>query len=83
MATRDERSMTRAEWIAAAAFALNVLTLAFGGGVVWRDVQDNTRTNAEQERKLDALIPRVERIDTNVEFLAEEARERRKMERRK
>lgn len=65
----------RAEWIAIGAFALNVATLVFGLGVVWADVQDHERRIVEQEQKLDALVPKVERIDANVSFLAERARE--------
>lgn len=76
-------SVTRAEFIAAAALALNILTLAFGAGVVWSEVQENTRVNTAQERKLDELIPSVARIEENVEFLAEAERDRRQMERSK
>ena len=83
MENAEQKSMTRAELIAAVAFLLNVATLIFGAGVVWRDVQNNTRINLEQDRKLDDLIPRVERIDANVEFLTQDAKERRQMERRK
>lgn len=68
-------NVTRAEWISFGAFALNVATLIFGLGVVWADVQDHERRIASQESKVDALIPKVERIDANVAFLAERARE--------
>lgn len=37
------KAMTRAEWIAAGAFVLNIATLVFGLGVVWGDVQDHER----------------------------------------
>lgn len=65
----------RAEWIAIGAFALNVATLVFGLGVVWADVQDHGRRLDVQERKMDTIVPKVERIDANVQFLAERARE--------
>lgn len=65
----------RAEWIAIGAFLLNVATLVFGLGVMWADIQDHTRRLDVQERKVDALVPKVERIDANVQFLAERAKE--------
>lgn len=68
-------NVTRAEWIALGAFGLNILTLAFGLGVVWADVQDHEERLAKQEAKIDMLVPKVERIDANVAFLAERARE--------
>lgn len=73
--------MKRAEWIAIAAFALNVATLIFGLGVVWADVQDHERRLVKQEAKVDTLVPKVERIDANVAFLAERAREDREARR--
>lgn len=69
------RGVTRAEWIAVSALALNVLTLAFGAGVIWRDVEDHARRLLVQEAKMDNLMPKVERIDANVEFLAQQARD--------
>lgn len=74
-------NVTRAEWISFGALALNVATLIFGLGVIWADVQDHDRRISVQEVKMDTLVPKVERIDANVEFLAERAREDR--ERRK
>lgn len=68
-------NVTRAEWISFAAFALNIATLIFGLGVIWADVQDHERRIALQETKIDMLVPKVERIDANVAFLAERARE--------
>lgn len=66
---------TRAEWISFAALFLNIATLVFGLGVVWANVQDHERRLEIQESKLDVLVPKVERIDANVTFLAERARE--------
>ena len=76
-----ETGVKRAEWIAIGALALNIATLVFGLGVVWADVQDHERRMAVQEQKVDGLIPKVERIDANVTFLAERAREDRAMKR--
>lgn len=67
--------MTRAEWVSFGALALNIATLVFGLGVVWADVQDHERRLGAQEAKMDTIIPKVERIDANVSFLAERARE--------
>ena len=78
MSDNERDAMTRAEWIAAGAFSLNVLTLAFVAGVLWQTVDDHTRRIEVQENKLDALVPRVERIDANVAILVEEAREKRR-----
>lgn len=77
----EATNMKRAEWIAIAAFALNVATLIFGLGVVWADVQDHERRLVKQEAKVDTLVPKVERIDANVAFLAERAREDREARR--
>lgn len=68
-------AVTRAEWVSFGALALNIATLIFGLGVVWANVQDHERRLEMQERKMDLLIPKVERIDANVTFLAERARE--------
>lgn len=76
--TDERQAMTRAEWIAAGAFSLNVLTLAFVAGVLWQTVDDHTRRIELQESKLDVLVPKVERIDANVAFLAEQARDERR-----
>lgn len=71
--------ITRAEWVSFGALGLNIATLVFGLGVVWADVQDHERRISLQEMKVDALIPKVERIDANVTFLAERAREDREI----
>ena len=68
-------AVTRAEWVSFAALALNIATLVFGLGAIWANVQDHERRLDVQEKKLDVLVPRVERIDANVQFLAERARE--------
>lgn len=66
---------TRAEWVSFGAFGLNILTLAFAFGVVWADVQDHEMRLTKQEVKMDTLIPKLERIEVGVQFLAERARE--------
>jgi len=78
----ERKSMVRAEWIAAIAISLNLLTLVFGGGAFWQTVQDHERRIVAEEKKSEALIPRIERIDANVQILAEQAREQRERNRR-
>jgi len=70
-------SVTRGEWIAAGALLLNVLTIAFVAGQVMQEQSDHERRIAALEGISRELVPRVERIDANVEFLAEQAREER------
>lgn len=69
--------MTRAEWIAVAALLVSILGGAFSLGIVYADVQDQGRRLSDVERSTDALVAKVERIDANVQFLAELAREER------
>ncbi len=78
MSEKDERDpMNRAEWIAAVAIGLNVITLVFGGGALWQTVQDHERRILVQESKSDTIVPRIERIDANVALLIDQMREQR------
>ena len=67
----------RAEWIAAIALLLNFGTIAFVAGQVVQEQADHERRITAEEAKSETLIPKVERIDANVQFLAEQAREQR------
>lgn len=78
----QSRRINRAEWISFGALALNVLTLVFGLGAVWSQVQDHNRRISGLETKMDVIVPKVERIDANVTFLADMARESREEEAR-
>lgn len=69
--------ITRAEVISVVAVSLNILTLVFGAGVMWADIQDQERRLAAVEASNTSLVQRVERIDANVTFLADLAREER------
>lgn len=69
--------VTRAELIAIASLVITLAALIFNIGVVYQTVQQHEQRLREEERKSDDLIPRVERIDANVTFLAEQAREQR------
>jgi hypothetical protein len=70
-------SVTRAEWISIAAFGVSILGGAFSLGIVYADVQDHDRRLGAVELSNDALVAKVERIDANVQFLTELAREER------
>lgn len=69
--------VTRAELIAIASLVITLSALIFNIGVVYQTVQDHERRIVLEEAQTDNLIPRVERIDANVTFLAEQAREQR------
>lgn len=77
MDEKKERSVTRAEWFSGVALLMSAATTIFYLGVVWGDVQDHERRLARQEEKSDITAARVERIDANVTFLTELAREQR------
>lgn len=74
----EGNSMTRAEWIAAAAILLNLATLVFGGGAFWQTVQghDDRLTKIEandlsQSTQFTEVLVRLERIDANTTALKE------------
>jgi cell division protein FtsB len=69
--------ITRAEWIAIAALVISILGGSFSLGVVYADVQSQGRRLDAVEQSNSALVQKVERIDANVSFLAELAREER------
>jgi hypothetical protein len=75
--------VSRAEWIAIAALSVTIVAQIFNMGVVYGQVQDPEREIAALKTVTDTLVPRVERIDANVEFLtslAKEERERRRVQ---
>ena len=73
--TEQEISVKRAEWISIAALFLTMASGVFQLGVVWQAQQDHERRIVQIETDSRALIQKVERIDANVTFLAERARE--------
>lgn len=77
MQSEERLRVTRAEWISIAAFAVSIMGGAFSLGIVYADVQDHDRRLNAVEVSTDALVSKVERIDANVQFLAELAREER------
>lgn len=69
--------MTRAEWIAIAAFLVSLATTVFNLGVIYADVRNHDRRLTIVENSNSDLVRKVERIDANVSFLADLAREER------
>jgi hypothetical protein len=71
----QEQSVKRAEWISVAALVLTMASGVFQLGVVWQAQQDHERRIIVIETDSKILITKVERIDANVAYLAERARE--------
>lgn len=78
----EAKFVRRAEWISVAALALTMASGVFQLGVVWQATQDHERRIVTIEADSRAMVTKVERIDANVQFLAERAREDRQMGRR-
>lgn len=75
IAEQEGPRVNRAEWTAVAAILLNVATLIFGAGTLWQQSQDHDRRIVLVEQRYDAMVVKVERIDANVSYLADRARE--------
>lgn len=71
----QETTVKRAEWISIAALFLTMASGVFQLGVVWQAQQDHERRIVVIETDSRILIQKVERIDANVSFLADRARE--------
>jgi hypothetical protein len=71
------RSLTIAELGVIISLVCSVGSLLFTAGVVYGDVQRQTERINLIEPKVETLGARIERIDANVSFLAEQAREQR------
>jgi hypothetical protein len=79
MANSEQGSQVqRAEWIAAGALIINVLSIVFGGGALWQSHQDHDRRivaieAAERARaaEMTQILVRLERIDSNTIALKE------------
>jgi cell division protein FtsL len=77
-------AVTKAEWIAISALVISILGGAFNLGVVYADLQQTKGKLAElstevanQQQAQSMANARIERIDANVQFLTELAREER------
>lgn len=73
--------VNRAEWAAIAALGLSAGSIIFSGGVLWSKVQANSAMIAMLQSRSDATAIQLTRIDANVTFLAERAREDRESRR--
>lgn len=79
MANSEQGSrVQRAEWIAAGALVINVLSIVFGGGALWQSHQDHDRRivaieAGERARaaEMTQILVRLERIDSNTIALKE------------
>lgn len=69
--------MTKLEWGVVFSVLASAGSIVFSAGVVWGDLRDHERRLEIQEVKMDGIIPKVERIDANVSFLAQQARDER------
>ena len=69
--------MTKSEWGVVFSVLASAGSIVFSAGVVYGDLRDHERRLEIQEVKMDGIIPKVERIDANVTFLAEQARDER------
>jgi hypothetical protein len=69
------RSVKRAEWGVMFSIAISVLTAIFTLGVMYGDVQRNVARITVLEVKTASMEQAVTRIDQNVIFLADRARE--------
>lgn len=73
--TEAEIKVSRAEWGVVLSILIALAQGAFTVGVVWSSVQEHDRRIAMLEITSNDMVKRVERIDVNVSFLAERARE--------
>jgi hypothetical protein len=71
------RSLTIAELGVIVSLICSLGSLLFTAGIIYGDVQRQTDRLNVIEPKVDTLGARIERIDANVSFLAEQAREQR------
>lgn len=71
----ERASVKRAEWVAAGALLMSLAGLIFQLGVVWQSQQDQERRIIVLEGDSKTLLLRIERIDANVTYLADRARE--------
>lgn len=75
--TEIKQKLTLTEVGVIASIITSILVGTFSVGVFYGQVQDNTEDIAEIKPKVEETEKRIERIDANVSFLAELARENR------
>lgn len=72
---KAETGVKRAEWGVVISLIMSAGTLLFSAGVVYGSVTDQNRRLSVVENKLETQTLAITRIDANVSFLAERARE--------
>jgi len=72
---RAQLAVTRSEWISTGALLVSLASIIWTGGVIYGQVQEHDRRIVLVEAKMDAIVPRLERIDANVAILAQRAQE--------
>ena len=70
-----ESKLLRADWGVIISLFISIATAVFTIGVIYGTVENNTRRLSIIENKTDAMETTVARIDANVSFLTERARE--------
>jgi hypothetical protein len=76
MSTEQEGArVNRAEWGVILSLLLNAAIIVFSAGVIWTTVQQHSADIADLRGKSDDQAEKLTRIDANVTFLAERARE--------
>jgi ABC-type transport system involved in cytochrome c biogenesis permease subunit len=68
-------NMARVEWGVILSLLMSALTLAFTFGIIYGQVTRNDARIAKLEAQTGDFASRLERIDANVAFLAERAKE--------
>lgn len=74
--TTTEQKVTRSEVFAGIACFLSASTLAFNMGFVWSQTQQNTADIKELQIKMDAAIPDIAGMKSDIKFLVEAERQR-------
>ena len=74
---RQEKALTRAEWIAATALIISCGTGLYTAGIEVQRLNDQDRRLTAVEAVATTSATKLERIDANVSLLVEEAKERR------
>jgi hypothetical protein len=80
---RTEQKVTRAEWGVVLSLLLSAGSVIFSAGVVWTTVQEHDRRLIAVEAVQDDQGKTIARIDANVTFLTERAREDREFRRQR
>lgn len=75
MNKEEGTELKRTEWGVVLALAVSALNLAYTAGTLTSQVTDNTRRLTALESTMGETVKKIERIDANVQYLAERAKE--------